>query len=405
MRPPPLPLLLLAVAAAARGAAASFACCTAAACAAASPPACCAGLYDATTNDAAQCVALAALYAAAGGAGWHLSSDWTASKAGSYGGAHNVEGQRIVVRAENAPTVEGDIFNMLLPSGAELEPPGHGYDYYDFWKYDYAVDATWTETTTDSYYYTDDGAFVSSELSATILPLWPNAALFNCRSTCTPMRPRAAGRRPRTARPPTFAPSTACSAARTATSPSCACARERVGVRARAFGRARASVWACARAPTAGLECEAAHTDAVGAAPTAVGAHAGTARRQGSERQRKTKPSLSGKRTCARSSADVHAAPCAARRAASCRATTWWARCRLSSSTCRTSFTCAFYGGACRRCVDSTCPALTRRLPGRDSNLKNNTLSGAIPALPTSLQYLCAPLPAPHWRTYAAFVS
>jgi hypothetical protein len=35
--------------------------------------------------------------------------------------------------------------------------------------------------------------------------------------------------------------------------------------------------------------------------------------------------------------------------------------------------------------------ALTRRLPGRASNLNNNTLGGFVPDLPTSLQYLCAP--------------
>jgi hypothetical protein len=164
----------LAVAAAtccARGAAATFACCTAAACAASPPPACCAGLYDATTNDAAQCGALAALYASAGGAGWHLSSDWNASKAGNYGGAH-AEGARLVVRTQNAPVVN----NIVRLQ----EQPGHGYDYYDAWKYDYAVDSTWTETTT-ALGHTTDGAghgWVSTEFVATVLPMWPNAALF-----------------------------------------------------------------------------------------------------------------------------------------------------------------------------------------------------------------------------------
>jgi hypothetical protein len=169
----------LAVAAAAccvRGAAASFACCTAAACAASPPSVCCAGLYDATKNDAAQCGALAALYASAGGAGWHLSSDWNASKAGNYGGAH-AEGAHIVVRAENAPAVVGDIFNMLIPSGANLEPPGHGYDYYDFFKYDYALEFKRTDASY-TYHYDDDGNWLGMDTTLTVTPFWPNAALF-----------------------------------------------------------------------------------------------------------------------------------------------------------------------------------------------------------------------------------
>jgi hypothetical protein len=112
------------------------------------------------------------LYDAAGGAGWHLSSDWNASKAGSYGGART-EGARIVVRAQNAPPIP-DIFND--DGTVELEPPGHGYDYYDFWKYDYALDAQLTETSYD--YLDDDGSYMPPELVTTVMPLWPHAALF-----------------------------------------------------------------------------------------------------------------------------------------------------------------------------------------------------------------------------------
>jgi hypothetical protein len=328
-------------------------------------------LYDATTNDDAQCAALYALYAAAGGAGWHLSSDWNASKAGNYGGAHNAALSRIPVRTDGAPPVEGDIFNILIPSGADLEPPGHGYDYYDFWKYDYALEMQKEEA---SYEYTfdDNGDFTGLAQVITVTPYWPNRALFNLSFD---VHAHAA---------------TGGWAAAAAGTPTDFCTFYGVFcsfdgnvaimcVRARACGRARAPrrpAWSArrrSRVPWVQRRRRRARMRAHRAA-------------RGCERQRNPNPrSLA----CARSSADVHAAPCAARRAASCRATTWRARCRLSSSTCRTSFTCAFLRAGIHTAHAPV--ALTRRLPGRDSNLNNNTLSGAIPALPTSLQYLCAP--------------
>ena len=114
-------LLLLAAACCALPARAAFQCCTG--CSGASPPACCAGLFGGVENDAAQCAALAALYAA-GGPGWHLNHDWAAAKQAGYGGA-------------NAPGARIDVINPLVIPPVKLSTiasviaalPGRGYDY------------------------------------------------------------------------------------------------------------------------------------------------------------------------------------------------------------------------------------------------------------------------------------
>ena len=161
-------LLLLAVACSARAAAAAFQCCTA--CIGPSPPVCCAGLFGGVANDAAQCAALAALYGAAGGSSWHLRADWAAAKQAGYGGA-NAPRARIDVRNPHisealkpfvANTPPNGIWSATSKSGVVASLPGHGYDYYDAWKYEYdALDS--------SYVYTDGGGGATEAT-------WPNGA-------------------------------------------------------------------------------------------------------------------------------------------------------------------------------------------------------------------------------------
>jgi hypothetical protein len=157
-------LLLLAAACCALPARAEFRCCTG--CSGDPPPACCSGLFGGIENDAAQCAALEALYAAAGGPGWHLNYDWEAAQQAGYGGA-NVPGARIeVINPRIEPPAKlatiADVIAAL---------PGRGYDYYDAWKYEY--DATETKEV-----FTEDGRYsYTDEYGATeFVDVWPNAA-------------------------------------------------------------------------------------------------------------------------------------------------------------------------------------------------------------------------------------